>query len=235
MFEAPDVELPYLVGIPEPTADPASLLETVKALREQILVMTGVLGDDLDRSVRFRDMVNYEFLTASRSANGEQISVAVDKSAKKAVPVLKAKPSFLEKVLQTGFSPDNHLIGYPIVAGDQYKVVGVYLLNSTSNTPNFKFTFFFKNSAGGTLSGTSGRISIFNTNQDGLLQTDTQPIDSGSVIINVGPNKNHIVTVTGAFQAPPTSVIMDMNWAQGSSNAVPTRLKESSWLELVRA
>lgn len=54
-----------VVGIPEPRPDLSSLYETIVALREQVQLLTGQRGDDLERAVTFQDMVDYDFMRTS--------------------------------------------------------------------------------------------------------------------------------------------------------------------------
>ena len=61
------------IGIPSPTADVASLLRTVRALQEQVEILTGDRGDQLDRAARLTDLVGFELLTASNTGTWDYV------------------------------------------------------------------------------------------------------------------------------------------------------------------
>lgn len=52
------------VGIPEPRPDLTSLVEAVRAIREQVLILNGDVGNKLDKAATLSDLVNYGLLTA---------------------------------------------------------------------------------------------------------------------------------------------------------------------------
>lgn len=51
-----------IIPIPEPTSEPRSLLDAVKALKEAVETMTGQRGDPLDQTVTYRDLVRLKLL-----------------------------------------------------------------------------------------------------------------------------------------------------------------------------
>lgn len=44
-------------GIPEPAMDPQSMLATIRALKEQVEILSGARGESLDSALRRSDMV----------------------------------------------------------------------------------------------------------------------------------------------------------------------------------
>lgn len=54
------------ISIPEPRADLYSLMQTVKALKEQVETLTGLRGDREDYGVTFRDLLDMEIITANK-------------------------------------------------------------------------------------------------------------------------------------------------------------------------
>ncbi len=168
------------VGIPEPRPDLTSLVESVRALREQAQIGNGDKGADLDRYATLQDLVDFTLLQANLDESFSVNSLVVPESTTSVVVNATQDGSW------AGFNPIANpppTLGVLDIRGttpsiDQRVFLGHFGLESTKG---FDHTTFDRHKvalyAGVNATGDSGDVWAFNTVTT-LDSTLTSDIDS---------------------------------------------------------
>ncbi len=125
-------------------------------------------------------------------------------------------------------SDDTHLAIYTLEANSYYRIEGVFVMTSTSATPDFKFALQTDQAF------VDGRWGFASSDEDGTAVQDSGPLTT-AMSIAIAANKTNVVHLHGYVLTHATAdATVDLQWAQNTSDATATSFERGSWLQFVK-
>lgn len=112
-----------------------------------------------------------------------------------------------------------------------YRVVGFFKYNSDA-TADFRITW--TGPAGATFEYVAVAIDTATTTVNGTVQMATNTIATSRPYGGAGTASNVGMDISGTLRVGSTAGTLQLQWAQGTSQAITTTLKADSWITLER-
>lgn len=126
----------------------------------------------------------------------------------------------------TTLQDDNHLTGFSVVANGVYLLEGY--LDYTQNVGDIKLQLTY------TASPSKRSYSVFAVAEDGTTDEDTDNAGNALALTGLTDGQDVGATFRGHLTMGGTGGTMKVQWAQNTSDANNTTLREGSWLRLQR-